>query len=331
MVNCPLCEKWFRDRYALSAHLSRLKPCRQTGSTHKENGELDSTAPKQDSTIREPDSTHPKPDSTHPGLKSTHKQCEFCLQSFSINTNLKKHHSICKYKDDPVRLLELQHKVDIDIPENKLECRFCNLVFARTDSLNRHIPVCEERKEYHKNLLDYCKPVHQTINNNNCTYNDNRSVNLTFCHENKNEINVECLIEILKQVLSEYPEDQIRQMAFKIICLYDKKLKELPENHTIKISNLNSMIACIKNEIGWEMVPIDDCIHKVLTSSATDIITHRKELEAYGRSNRLTFKGTGVPITPQIMDEVNHIKKNGIYTEQLPGSVKTAIKINNLV
>jgi len=47
-------------------------------------------------------------------------------------------------------------------------------------------------------------------------------------------------------------------------------------------------------------------------------------------SNRLTFKGTGVPITPQIMDEVNHIKKNGIYTEQLPGSVKTAIKINNL-
>ena len=187
-----------------------------------------------------------------------------------------------------------------------------------------------EREKYHKNLLDYCKPVivHQTINNN--TYNDNRSVNFTFCHENKNEINVQCLIEILKQVLSEYPEDQIRQMAFKIICLYDKKLKERPENNTIKISNLNSMIACIKNEIGWEMVPIDDCIHKVLTSSAKDLIVHRKELEAYGRTNRITFKGTSVPMTPQIMDEIGYIKKNGIYTDQLPGSVKTAIKINNL-
>jgi hypothetical protein len=77
------------------------------------------------------------------------------------------------------------------------------------------------------------------------------------------------------------------------------------------------------------MVPINE--FKVLTNSASGIMEHRKELEAYGRTNRLTFQGTTVPMTPQIMDEVGYIKKNGIYTERFPGSAKTAIKINNLI
>ena len=335
MVNCGDCGKWFRDRYALCAHQSRIKPCREPVSTQREMEQQKSTPTWLNSTLRELDSTTPKLDSTHPELKSTHKQCEYCLQSFSINTNLKKHHTICKYKDDPVRLLELQHKVDIDIPENKLECRFCNLIFSRTDSLNRHISVCEDRKEYHKNLQEYIKPVvHQTIINNcnnNCTFNNNIvNVNIFNGNEDKHKMDIDCIIDILKQCLKSYPEDQLRQIAFKIVCLYDKRLKELPENNTFRVPNLNSMIAYIKEEIGWEMVPIDDGIHKVLINSASDLMTHRKELEDYGRINKLTFKGTKLPITPQIMDEIGYIKKNGIYTDQIPGSTKTAIKINNL-
>jgi hypothetical protein len=149
-------------------------------------------------------------------------------------------------------------------------------------------------------------------------------------NEDKSEMDFECIVGALKKAINGFPEDQIRKIAVEFICIYDKMLKGKPENQTLRIPNLNSMIAYIKNEIGWEMVPIEKGIHAVVVNSAKDLIVHRKELEAYGRSNRITFKGTGVPITPQIMDEVNHIKKNGIYTEQFPGFAKTAIKINNL-
>ncbi len=229
----------------------------------------------------------------------------------------------------------MEKGIEPDIPSNRLECRFCNLVFARTDSLNRHIPVCEDRKEYLKNLQDYCKPITPTTINNNCTFNDNRSinnnvnVNIAFCQENTLDITNEDIFQMLKQAMGDYSEDQIRQIAAELVCLLDKKIKQRPENRTVQISQLNSMCANVKTEHGWELMPIDKVINRVIKNTSGKLLEHRKEIEDHGRKNRLTFQGTAVPMTPQIMDEVKFINKNGIY--HFPGSSKTAIKINNLI
>ena len=340
MPDCGDCGKWFRDRYALCAHQSRLKKCLKIVSTPREMDMHGSTEELKNSALPFKNSALPPKNSALPFMNSATIpkkdtfNCVYCMSLFKSKWYKNKHQDNCKDKDDPIRLLEIENNIEPDIPENKLECRFCNLIFARTDNLNKHISVCKERKEYHKNLQEYIKPVHQTIINNcnnNCTFNNNIvNVNIFNGNEDKHKMDIDCIIDILKQCLKSYPEDQLRQIAFKIVCLYDKRLKELPENNTFRVPNLNSMIAYIKEEIGWEMVPIDDGIHKVLINSASDLMTHRKELEDYGRINRLTFKGTKLPITPQIMDEIGYIKKNGIYTDQIPGSTKTAIKINNL-
>jgi len=335
MYSCGRCQKSFRDNYNLSVHLSRKFPCKNVQCTEKEGDRQDSTAEMLESTPNKLDYTVQEQKNTQQVLNSTCKECEFCLKKFSLKSNIKKHKSVCSYKNDPIRIMEMEQGIKPELPNNKLECRFCNLIFSRTDSLNRHTSTCKEREKYITSLQKQPNQNANIINNNitnnnNCTFNDNRTINITIGNEDKSHITLECLFESFKQILDECPDDQTRQIALKLICTYDKKLKELPENKTMKIPNLNSMIAYIKQETGWEMVPIDDGIHKVLKNSATGIIKHRTEMEALGKKNRLTFHGTNVQMTPQIMDEVNHIKKNGIYTEQLSGSTKTAIKITNL-
>ena len=83
--------------------------------------------------------------------------CEFCLQTFSVKTNMKRHHMTCKDKNNPVRLMEIEKGIKPVVPDNKLECRFCNLVFSKTSNLNRHIPICKDRERYFNYLQDICK------------------------------------------------------------------------------------------------------------------------------------------------------------------------------
>jgi len=342
MVNCPRCDKWFRDRYALGSHQSRMKPCIEVNKTIK-GPEPNNYATHKTNSVDDKENTIMDNVKSAKIEKNNVYNCVYCLSTFKTGWYKKNHEKNCKSKEDPVRIMELEQGIIPEIPENRLECRFCNNIFARTDNLSKHVKICKDRKQYIQELENKKKPQTQTSSttttnistlnngtiNNNCTINNN-TINITIGNEDTSHIDFDTLVGILRKSLNECPEDQLREIALKIICSFDKKVKELPENRTIRIPNLNSMIAHVKEEDGWQMVPIDDGIHKVLKNSASGIIKHRTELEAYGKKNRLTFQGTNVPMTPQIMDEVDHIKKNGIYTEQLSGSTKTAIKITNL-
>jgi hypothetical protein len=84
-------------------------------------------------------------------------RCQFCLQTFSAKTNMKRHQLNCKDKNDPVRLMEIEKGIKPVVPDNKLECRFCNLLLGRSDSLNRHIPICKDRERYFNYLQEICK------------------------------------------------------------------------------------------------------------------------------------------------------------------------------
>jgi hypothetical protein len=323
MVNCSFCEKWFRDRYALSAHLSRLKPSRQTASTHKENGvKTDPKNFKIDSSDSKIDSHDFKIDSGY--------LCQFCLHTFKSKFYKNNHEKNCKCKEDPIRLLELEHKVDIDIPENKLECRFCNLIFCKTSNLNRHTPNCKDREKYLKNLQEYCKPtiVQQTINNNNnITINGN--VNII----NSIDLDIEEYLYCMKVAAEEYNRSDIPKIAGESLCLINKELsKRNPEYQIITFPYLNSMYANEKTEAGTEMISVEKGFNRILKSTSKNILTHGKEIDNYDRENKIVgnFEGTNLRLVPQVMKEVQAIEKMGVIAPEISHSVLNSLKMNNL-
>ena len=170
MNECIRCGKCFRDQYNLGRHLSRTKPCEEK--------------PKVVicSSIKQID---------HSGLNLPPNSaqintfnCEFCFQSFHKNSNKTRHLKTCKSKEDPIRQLEIELEITPVIPECKTECRFCNKVLSRIDTLNKH--NCKERGDYHQNLLKQKEKGKSVINNvtnnfNNCVTNNvtNNNIQLT--------------------------------------------------------------------------------------------------------------------------------------------------------
>jgi hypothetical protein len=60
--------------------------------------------------------------------------------------------------------LEIEKCVNVNLPESKTECRFCNHNFINVNKLNCHFKICKERENYHKNLKE--RSI-ETINNEN--------------------------------------------------------------------------------------------------------------------------------------------------------------------
>ena len=57
-----------------------------------------------------------------------------------------------KEKYDFIRGLEMSLNIAMKQCEEKLGCRFCNDVFSRKSSLNRHIKTCKAKQEYKEKL-----------------------------------------------------------------------------------------------------------------------------------------------------------------------------------
>ena len=315
MVNCANCEKWFRDRYALTAHMSRNKPCVPARSTPPEKRERESELPLKKDTLP---------------LKKDTFDCVYCMSLFKSKWYKNNHEKVCKKKDDPVRLMEIENNIEIDIPENKLECRFCNCVFSRTATLNKHILICEERKEYHKNLKEYIKPtiVQQTINNNNnITINGN--VNII----NSIDLDIEEYLYFMKAAAEEYNRSDIPKIAGESLCLINKELsKRNPEYQIITFPYLNSMYANEKTESGIEMISVEKGFNRILKSTSKNILSHGKEIDNYDREKKIVgnFEGTNLRLVPQVMKEVQAIEKMGVISPEISHSVLNSLKMNNL-
>jgi hypothetical protein len=124
---CKLCNHEYKDNYALNRHLSRITPCVIIPS--EINNDICQI-------------------SNETVIEDVRNKCIYCLHTFSTSSNYTKHKEKCKLKDDPIRLLEIEHKIDIKFPDNKLECRFCNCILSRVDNLKTHLETCKKRQEY---------------------------------------------------------------------------------------------------------------------------------------------------------------------------------------
>ena len=149
---CERCEKQFRDAWNLNTHMSRKFPC------ILKNEQKDSLGEQKDSLGEQ--------------------NCKWCLKTYFNTGSLNRHIKTCKLVDDPIRKLEMEQSIKIDL--NQPVCRFCNKTFTRTSSSNKHQPSCESKGAY----IDKLKSANVksvTVNNgtiNNGTINNTNNVTI---------------------------------------------------------------------------------------------------------------------------------------------------------
>ena len=317
MKDCKICGKFFRDDYNLNTHMTRIKPCNSLKNTPE--GKKDTLEGKKDTLEGKKDT-----------LKNL-KKCKYCLKIFSSKKYNLIHEYKCKYKDDPVRLMEMEKHIIPVLPDSKTECRYCNKNLCRTALLNNHLLICKEREDYFEKLKESTK--YNTINSNTINSNNinsNNQINnilLNFGQENLTHIQTENIIKLLRDIRKEFGNDQVYLMAGNLIDSFDNYIREKPENKNVIIPNSKCLYAEIKKENGWKKVCIDRCLNQAFKSSANELYNKKEEIN---NQNDKVFKSE---TNEEIFSEVKHFANKGFNHGTLPEElrkIKSSFKINKL-
>ena len=258
MSLCIICNCVFRDNWVLERHQHRKVSCKNTQKIVYE---------KQKSTI----DTLVEQKSTLVEQKSTLAECKYCTKNFYNKGTMKRHSVNCKYRDDPVRLLEIEQNIEPVLPDCKTECRYCNKNLSRTSCLNQHLLVCKQKDDYHKGLLNQQQPplvVNNNITNNNTNIeNQNNNIILKFGSENMDHVQTEKIIQMIRDVHSAFKDNpNVYIMAGDLISKHDDYIREPPRNKNLIIQDIKSPYATIKNDQGWEKVSVDRCLNSAFIS-----------------------------------------------------------------
>ena len=288
MNRCERCGKEFRDRCDLARHQARIRPCRSRN--FKDRGQLRDpiNLPKGPINLLEDPINLPKdPINLLEGPINplvNENRCEFC---FETKKKIKKHELVCKRRDDIVRVMELELDIKPDIPGCRTECRFCNKVLSRIDHLNKHLRICKEREEYHKQLIKQKEQqqVIQTQNNNIHNGNNNTIINNYF-PENVipfgqprivDDFTVQKAIDLLRIAVNKRLKDQGYEIAGDMIIELEKVLLERPENRNYILDN-KSAICKVKTETGYGYTTKDDCIDRLTRENAGTLYSMKEPI-----------------------------------------------------
>jgi hypothetical protein len=264
-------------------------------------------------------------------------KCNFCLKTYHCSKYKNKHQNVCKHREDPVRLLEIQNGVKPKESILKTECRFCDHYFYNVSKLNKHLSICKEREDYRQLLLKN-QPSQQIINNVNGNNNNsnnnygtiNNSININvFGQESTDHVKTEKLIQMLRDLSIDYSKDQVYLSAGEFINLVNKYIREVPENDNFNIPDSKGLYAEIKTETGMEKVSIDRYLEKSFKSSAKTILSKK---ESINDQNERVFKSeTNKSIFSEVKgfadNGFRHTPKNCVGT---PRQVKSGYKIGML-
>ena len=324
MSCCGYCNRVFRDNYNLSKHLARLNKC------VKDQDALNlHLNPKKDILVNKKDTLVNK--------KDTLKKCQYCMDIFSTKQYKNIHEKNCKQKDDPIRLMEIENKIQVEVPDIKTECRFCNKNFCRSSLLNKHLLVCTSKEEYRKMLIiKDTKRVEiinqQTIINNNIhTTNNitNNNIVLNF-GQTVDNTKIEELIDFLRILPNNFNKEDrpYYLMAGELINKYDRLLMKTPENNNLVIPDSKCLYAEAKIENGWEKVSVSDSLNSSFKDRADRISKKQTDINT---ANERVFKNE---TNKEIFKEVGRFAKKGfghaMYGDSKRNKVKTDHKINKL-
>jgi len=330
--------------------MSRLRPCVE--EIPQNSNDTSGTIPPNDhlavqnNSLENPNTSSENPNTTleNPidSFENETRTCHYCLHTFSTKSHKLRHDKICKFKNDPVRILELELDIISELPESGTECRFCNKVFCRIDNLNRHITNCKERELYKQILIkendmkNKINPVN-TINNNNCN-NNIQNQNNTNCNNNTNNlilnfgdtkdtVKTEEIIQILRNVNKEFAPEQKYLMAGEFVIRFDKLLTQTPENDNFVIPDSKCLYAEIKTPNGWEKISIDNSLNSCFRERASMLLERKEEINAF---NDRVFQSK---TNNEIFVETKQFAKRGFahsYRGEDTRRIRTGLKINKL-
>jgi hypothetical protein len=360
MFSCEKCGNLFRDRYNLTSHQSRTRPCVKENNCKKilyipnTLTNIPNTLTNIPNTLTDIPNTLTDIPNTLTDIPNTltdipntldeneSNTCRYCLHNFSTVSNKIKHIKNCKYIDDPVRLLEIENDIIPELPESKTECRFCNKIFSRIDNLNKHITSCKERKVYHQTLTKE-KDKRVLSIQNNCTNNNTNCNNVNNINNNVNNLilnfgqtndvtKTEELVDCLRIINKNYKIvnsdlDQFYLMAGELINNYDKMLLKLPENNNMVIPDSKCLYAEIKTPEGWEKESIEIFLNTSFKDRANKIYNKKEEINVH---NERVFKNTN---NIGVFSELKQFGNKGFghsYCGKNLRTVKTNYKLNKL-
>jgi len=289
------CKKCFRNNYDLDRHKSRKFQCKENIETG--NIQITQNHPGDPQFQPGPPQKQLKNPQNEPEIKKIPQKkpcCEYCLQSFANKFNLNRHYNNCKAQDDPVRQLEIQHRIQPVLPDNPLECRFCNKKVSSKHKLNCHFELCKKKQEYHQRLKKPKQTEASTDSSGN-TYNiNNGTINNIFINgQEENTIGVATIVQELKNILKIVGRGLPYLTAGTWITAVDKAIRENPQNQNVIVSSTKSMTANVLTASGWVTQPTDlvveRCFHHPLhdlEQQITDLSSNNIEWCEVGRFAR---------------------------------------------
>jgi len=258
MFICEKCEKEFKTKWHLQRHYGNKIPCYKNTQKPIRN-------------TQKPISNTQKP--------IINFNCKYCNKECSRKFNLDKHLLTCKEKDDIVRGLELMLNIGypLVIPN---ECRFCNNMYLEKYTLTKHLKLCKEKEIYRSNLEQQVKNrntaenVYNTIHNTNTinVLNVSAAALKSFGQESTEHITNEFLRKLISRLEVPLPK-VVSTVAKQIYCN-----NNVPENRTLKITNLRSQWAKVSNGNCYDQIAISESVNGV-RNKVTDLYIARQSDE----------------------------------------------------
>jgi hypothetical protein len=244
--------------------------------------------------------------------KISNLTCQFCEEIFKRKYNKEKHEKHCK-ENNRIRRLEI--KLGIKYTSNNgIMCNFCNKAYNRTDNLQRHLKICKSRVEYEKKLeIELSKGV--TINNNFNVVNILQSTINKFGEESTDHISNSFLRKTLGTL--GFPLSKAVSTVAKKIYFKDN----IPENQTLKITNIRSNWAKVSNGSSFELKGLKESVDGVRNKVTDLYIERQEELPDY-------FEPVSKHI--EILDDLNnqnYIPKNSEEKELQKEALKLKLEI----
>jgi len=225
---------------------------------------------------------------------SSENVCKKCNKKFSYNYLLIRHQTrktSCIPKeiraelnivglDDKIKELEItiDKKCIQSLKSKKSKCYLCNTSFSNKSNLSRHISnFCSKKKQMlneKKNLLLSKKNLQEKISLNSITTNNKQN--------NVQNISIENNTNIVFNIITPFKinsfgqedvshlkrEDYIKYMStyFRGFLAMIENIhfnKNVPENHNVYISNINSKYAIVYENSMWKLKDRDEVIDKI--------------------------------------------------------------------
>jgi hypothetical protein len=258
---CPKCKKEFDYNYLLLRHLNKKKPCNTKNN-------LLTTVTNKIETIENQINENERL-----SLNNLSFTCNFCNNNYNNKSNLRRH--IKSYCDVKKELINSREKL---INEKQL-------LLINIDENNNMKLEMEKLKKENKKLKQLCNNNKQKTNINNGTIN-NETVNI-----NNNNINIQ-INPFGKEDLSHISLHDYKKILSGFFPGFYKFIEKvhfddnMPENHNVYVTNLNSKYAYVYENGQWNAKQKNQIIDKIISNKYTLLDIKCDELEDNGLLNK---------------------------------------------